>query len=201
MTSSYAGGSTGVQLLVAQGNPPYHELNRLGSGWSVQTTTLFAPLVARPGTTAILEIYNNATSGMTMSVDDLFAEQILSTAASQTYAIYAMVSTQKAVPSLTALSVQSSSSRAFYTTTASSKVVTGVSTTVVDNGWRPWGSVQAWGTATATPGNGWNAPVDGRLIVPPGASLCLHVVGALATASTFQVGAHWFEIPFTNNTI
>lgn len=201
MTMSFANGSAGTQLLVAQGNPPFNELNRLGSGWNVQTATLLQPLVAVPTNTAALEIWNNPTSGMTMSISDLFADQILSTAATQTYAIYAQVSTQKAVPTLTALSVFSNSSRQFYTPTANGRIVTGVGTTVVANGWRPWGSVQAWGTAAATPGNSWSAPVDGRLIVPPGASLCLHIVGSLATASTFQVGASWFEIPSQSNLI
>ena len=43
-------------------------------------------------------------------------------------------------------------------------------------------------TAAATPGNGWHAEVNGRLIVPPGASLCVTVAGSLATASSFQEG-------------
>ena len=167
-----------------------------GSMWNVQTATLFAPLTAVPTTVAALEIWNNTTTGggMSMIVTDLYAEQILATAASQTYAIYAMVTTAKAAaPTLGALSVFSQSGKAAYTTTASTRIVTGVGTTVAANGWRPWGSVQSWGTATATPGNAWNAPVDGRLIVPPGCSLALHIVGSLATASSFHVGASWVE--------
>ena len=39
-------------LLVASGNPPYMEVRRRGDGWTVQTTTLLAPLAAGPPTTA-----------------------------------------------------------------------------------------------------------------------------------------------------
>lgn len=183
-------------LLVSQGAaPPYTEATRTGNGWSAQTATLFAPLVAVPTTVAALELWNNSVSGMTMVISDLFADQVLSTAATQTYAIFACVTLAKVVPTLTALAVSSASGRQGYTSAVGARVVTGVGTTVIANGWRPWGNPQAWGTAAATPGNAWNAPVDGKLIVPPGSSLVVHVVGSLATASTFQVGASWYEIP------
>jgi hypothetical protein len=165
----------------------YAETSRRGQSYTVGTATLFAPLVAYPTTTAALEVYNNHPTKV-MVISELYAAQILSTAASQTYAIFAMVTTTKAVPTLTALSVFSNSGKAVITPTASGEIVTGVGTTVIANGWRPWGPPQAWGTATATPGNAWSVPVDGKLIVPNGCSICIHVVGALATASTFQAG-------------
>lgn len=177
-------------LLVTQDMPASAEMSRLGQSWTVGTSTLFAPLTAYPTTTAALEVYNNGTR--TFLVSELYAAQILATAAAQTYAIFAMVSTKKAVPSLTAMSVFSNTGKPFLTPTATSEIVTGVGTTVIANGWKPQGPPQAWGTATATPGNAWSVPVDGKLIVPPGCSLCLHVVGALATASTFQVGCSFF---------
>ena len=184
-------------LLVSQDAPPYAEATRLGIGWQTQTTTLFAPLVAVPTTTAALELWNNTQSGMNMVVDTLYAEQILSTAATQTYAIWACVSTPKAVPTLTALSITSPSGRSAITSAVGARVVTGVGTTVVANGWRPWGNPQSWGTAAATPGNAWHAEINGRLVVPPGSALLLHIVGSLATASTFHVGASWYELPIT----
>lgn len=182
-------------LRIAQGIPPYAEMGRRRLGWTVGTSTLFAPLVAYPTTTAALEIYNNYETETALVVTDLYASQILSTAATQTYAIFAMVTTAKAVPSLTALSIFSMSGKALITPTAASEIVTGVGTTVVANGWRPWGDVQGWGTAAATPGNSWSADVEGKLVVPPGCSLCVHVVGSLATASTFQAGASFYVVP------
>lgn len=185
------------ELLTAQGLPRYTEATRQGNGWSLQTATLFAPLVAIPTTVAALEIYNNYAA-LSLIIDTLFASQVVSTAASQTYAIYACVSTQKAAPANTALSIFSSNGRAVRATTAAGGVIAGIGTTVVANGWRPWGTVQAWGTATATPGNSWHVDIEGRLIVPPGCALLLHIMGALATASTFQVGASWYEDTITN---
>ena len=180
---------------VVQTFPASMEIMRRGDGWTVGTSTLFAPLVAYPSTTAELEVYNNGTRMMVVS--SLYAAQILSTAATQTYSIFAMVTTAKAIPTLTALSVFSLSGKALVTPTAASEIVTGVGTTVVANGWRPYGNVQAWGTAAATPGNAWSVDIDGKLIVPPGCSVCLHVVGSLATASTFQAGMsfNWVDLP------
>ena len=183
-----------TNLKVSQGAPDHMEITRLGGGWTAQTATLFAPLVAVPTTVAALELWNNTNNDMTMVIDTLFADQVLGTAATQTYAIFACVCIPKAVPTLTALTVNSLSGRGPYTSAVGSRVVTGVGTTVIAAGWRPWGDVQAWGTAAATPGNAWHVNVDGRLLVPPGCSLALHVVGSLATASTFQVGASWYEV-------
>ena len=191
-------GMTRPGLLVSQDAPPFFEMTRLGNGWQAQTATLLTPLVAVPTVTAALELWNNTTSGMNMAVDTLFADQILSTAATQTYAIYAQVTVPKAVPTLTALAIHSMSGRSAITSAVGTRVVTGVGTTVIANGWRPWGTVQAWGTAAATPGNSWHVEIGGRLIVPPGCSLCLHIVGSLATPSTFQVGASWYEIPVSS---
>ena len=181
-----AGADASGNLLVTQGNPSYAEIRRRGDAWTVQTATALTPLVAVPTTTAALEVYNNGTRAIVVS--DLFAEQILATAAVQAYAIYAMISTQKAVPTLTALVLNSLSGKALITPTATSEVVTGVGTTVVANGWHPYGNPANFGLAAATPGNAWSADISGKLIVWPGTSLCLHIVGSLATASTFQVG-------------
>lgn len=182
------------ELLTAQGLPAYTEITRKGLGFTVQTSTLFAPLTAVPTTTAALEVWNQTTSGVDLVIDTLYAEQILATAAAQSFAIFAMVTARKAVPSLTALSIVSPSGQASYTPTVGTPIVTGVGTTVVANGWRPWGMPIANGTAAATPMNSWHAEVNGRLIVPPGCSLCLHVVGSLATASSFHVGVSGYSV-------
>lgn len=173
---------------------PYGAPARSGRLWSVQTATLFAPLVAVPTTVAALEVWNASTT-YEYEVVDVFADQVLATAAAQTYAIYACVAKAVAAgPTITGLAVTSMNGAIGYTAAAGSgRLITGVGTTVVANGWRPWGSVQSWGTATATPGNAWHAEVNGKMVVPPQCSLLLHVVGALATASTFQVGATVLE--------
>ena len=191
-------GQTG--LLTNQGNAPYTELARQGI-WNVATVTAFAPIIAFPTTVARLEIFNNSAAAgplITLQIIDLFAFQLLGTAATQTYAIWAAVATE-AAPSSTALSVFSQSGKPLFTSGASSSIITGVGTTMVANGWRPWGTVQAWGTAAATPGNSLVAEVHGKLLVPPGAALHLQVVGSLATASTFQTLGASFAAVVQNN--
>lgn len=184
------------ELLTAQGLPPYTEMSRLGDGWTVQTSTLFAPIAAYPSTTARLEVFNN-NPGYVMVVVDVFAAQVLSTAATQTYAIFAMVTTQKAAPTLTALVLASLSGKALITPTAGGPVIPAVDTTVVANGWRPYGGWQAWGTAAATPGNAASAEVNGRLIAPYGTSVCVAPAGSIATASSFQCGLTFYWVPLS----
>lgn len=177
--------------LFAKGMLDYAELTRRGNGWTIITETAFDPVAAVPTTVAELEVYNNTTDQV-LIVADLFAFQLLSTAATQTYSIWAMVTTQKAVPTLAALEMYSLSGRQPITPTANGAVVPGAGTTVVANGWRPYGNVQAWGTAAATPGNGWSADINGKLLVPPKCSLAVAIAGSIATASSFHCGASFY---------
>lgn len=190
-----AGGDNQKNQLVASGNPSYMEVRRRGEGYTVQTATLLAPLTAVPTTTAAFELYNNGSRLMVIS--DLFAMHILSSTIVQSHAIYAGVTTAKALPTLTALAVNSLSGKALITPTATSEFVTGVGTTIISNGWRPWGVVQNFGLGAATPGESWSVPVDGRLVISPGTSLVLHIVGSIATASSFQVGCDFDMVSAT----
>lgn len=197
MTMTYNGQGQGIY---AFGNPAYTEITRQGNGWNLVTATAFTPVAAVPAVTAALEIFNNTTgnSSITLVVDSLFGFQLTSTAVVQAYGVWAMVTTQKVAPSNTALSVFSQSGRASYATTAASRIISAVGTTVVANGWRPFGPVQPWSTMAATPGQSIAAEVSGRLIVPPGTSLCVTIAGSVATASSWQVGASWYELPLVN---
>ena len=178
-----ASGDKQKNLLVAGGNPPYMEVRRRGQGWSVSSTTAFAALVDVPTTTARVEIYNNGTRLAVVS--DLHCFRLLGTAVAVGESIWAMVSTAKAVPSLTALTMFSLAGKAFIVPTATSEIVTGVGTTIVANGWVPYGGMVAY-LAAATPGAGWSVAVDGKLIIPPGCSLCLQVVASVNTAAAFN---------------
>jgi hypothetical protein len=189
------------ELLVATGMPDGVEMARRNdvAYQQVQTSTLLAPLVAVPTTTAALELWVALNSSRVMVVESLFADQILATAAAQEYAIYACVTRPKAVPSLTALAITDVNGNAdAITPTVGGEVVTGVGTTVVANGWRPYGPPHGGALAAATPMGSWEAPINGRLIVRPGQSLVVHVVGSLATASSFQVGAQFYMVPASN---
>ena len=186
-------------LFVAPDGPPYLEITRQGGHWNTISAAV-APLVAVPTTVAALELWNNSVSGMTMAVTDLWAFHLLGTTVLHNLSIWAQVTAPKAVPTLTASAIASQSGKAPYTSAVGSRVVVGQGTTVIANGWRPWGT-QFGVVSTALPGEAWSVPVDGKLIVPPGCSLCVHMVDAVATASSTQVGASWVEIltpPFVN---
>lgn len=187
-------------LLISQDAPAYTEVSRLGYGWSTMAVTAVAPEIGFPATLADLELWNNTNSGMAMVVDRLSVWEKVATAITRTTQLFAQVTAPKVVPTLTALVVGSMSGRGIYTSAVGSRVVTAVGTTVIANAWTPWGEPAAWGTAAATPGQAYDVQVRGRLIVPPGCSLCVTVIGPTATG-TYQVGASWHEIPTLANVL
>lgn len=182
-------------LLVAQGPAtPFSALNYGGGGWSC-ISAAGTPLVVIPTTLCIFEIFNNtgiAGPPAFMEIEDLLAFHLLGTAAVHNVSLWAEVTAPKAAPSLSAVVVGSSSGRAPYTSTAGTPVVTAAGTTVVSAGWQPFGNPNVSTTSTALPGEAWRASVDGKLTVPPGCSLAITCVDALATGSSVQVGAFWY---------
>ena len=174
-------------ILVAQGNPPYMEMLRRGDAWTTWTTTAITPLAARPTTTARLELYNNGDRVAVVS--DLHAYRLLGTAVGVGETLMAML-TKKVVPSLTAQALYSLSGKDLITPVVTSEMVTGIGTTVVENGWQPYGPPAAY-LAAATPGTGWSVPIDGKLQIFPGMSLCLQICASVATASSFHIGVTW----------
>ena len=181
------------ELFIAQGMPAYAEMTRQGDGWTVQTSTLLTPDAAYPGTNASLEVFNNFP-GWTIVVAEVFAAEVLSTAVAHASQIFAMVTTKKAAPSLGALVLASLNGRNAITPTANGPIITAVGTTVVANGWRPWGAGIGWGVAAATPGMAYSARVDGMLQAPYQCSVCLTPMNSVATASSFQVGMTFYLV-------
>lgn len=182
--------------LVSNGEAAYTEITRRGQSWQTMATSAVGALVARPTTTAAVEIWNGSAT-LSLVVDRLFTHELVTstTGLGGGAIIYAMVSKPVAAgPSVTALTVFGSSGKAY-----SGAVRTGVSTTVVDNGWFPWGTtVKKESAGAVVPGGAVTAEVMGRIIVPPFASLCLHVVSGYA-ADTFTSGASWYEKAFPAN--
>lgn len=176
-------------LLVANGAGLYTEASRSGITWNAISGAA-TPLVVIPTTLTIFEIYNNVANSI-LEVLDVFCFHLLGTAALHQPSIWAQVTAPKAAPSTASLVIGSQSGRTKYTDTASTPVVSGSGTTVVANGWRPFGTQSPGVVGTATPAEAWNARVDGALTVPYGCSLCVTVTDALATASSVQVGASW----------
>ena len=177
------------QLLVAQGAPRYAELSRKGNGYATMATGAVAALVVRPGVTAALEIFNNQ-AGKVLVVDRLFSHELVTstTGLGGGAGIYAMVTLPKDAPTDAALAINSLSGKPAQTKT----VKTAASTTVVDNGWFPYGgTVKKESAGAVVPGGILEALVEGRLRVPYGCSLCIHVVSGYA-GDTFTSGAAWY---------
>lgn len=179
------------EQLVAQGLPQYTEMTRLGQGWSTMSTTAVAGLVVRPGTTAAFEIYNaNGPGGVSLIIDRLFYFNLVSTNVIEGFSGWAQVSTPNrvaAAPTDGSFAVRGHSGSAY-----GGAVIAAASTTVVDSGWFPWTEAYQKGAGGVVPFGAVTAEVAGRLIVPPGASLGLHVVSSL-TGQTFTQGASWYE--------
>ena len=196
-------GSSGTELemsvdsagnqFVALGALPYSELTRLGQGWQTMSTSAAAALVARPSTLAAVEIWNGYQD-RSLEIDRLFAHELVTstTGLGGGAGIWACVSAPVvAGPSITALTIIGNSGKTY-----NGLVRTGVGTTVVANGWFPWGAaVKKESAGAVVPGGQIVAEVNGRITVPPYASLLIHVVSGYA-ADTFTMGASWFEKMF-----
>lgn len=180
------------EQFATMGLPPYTEMTRKGNGWATMATSAIAGLVVRPSTVAALELWNGYNAGgPSLIVDRVFAFNLVTTAANEGFSVWAQVTTVKAAPSSASLVVRGNSGKVY-----SGSVVNAVGTTVIDSGWFPWTNGLVTGGAGVTPYGCAIANVEGRLIVPPGCSLCLHVVSSLV-GQTFTNGAGWFEETLT----
>ena len=172
-------------LFVAQGQASGTEGTRKGERWGTMATGAVAGLVIRPTTVAALEIWNNQAS-KSMVIDRIFSQMLVSTNVVESAILYAMVTLPKDAPTDAALAINSLSGKP----AATKQVKTAASTTVVDNGWFPYGEGFTKGAGGVVPHGGLVANVDGKIIVPPGCALCLHVLASLV-GQTFTSGAIW----------
>ena len=178
-------------LLAAQGAfPRYTEMARRGNGYSTMATSAVAALVVRPTTAAALEI-QNVTAGKVMVIDRIFSHELVTstTGLGGGAVLYAMVTLPTPVLITdAALVIRSLSGKQ----PQNKAVFTAASTTVVDNGWFPYGNtVKKESAGAVVPGGALEALIEGRLLVPFGSSLCLHVVSGY-TGDTFTSGAAWY---------
>lgn len=189
--TEFVGSPEGAQF-VNQFQPRYMELSRMGAGWQTMQTSATAALVVRPSTVTGLELWNGSNQ-LSMVVDRLFSQELVTstTGLGGGCQIWAQVTLPKATPSSASLAIIGNSNKAY-----SGSVVTAVGTTVIANGWFPWGNALKKESAGAVvPGGGLEAFPEGRIVVPPGCSLCVTVVSGYA-ADTFCSGASWYEYNF-----
>jgi hypothetical protein len=181
------------EQLIATGLPRGSEMVRRGQAWGTMSTVAVAGLVVRPSTVAAFEIFNGyAAAGKSLVIDRLFFFNLVSAQVAQGWTGWACVTAAKAAVTSGSFVVRGASGKSY-----GGPVIAAASTTILDSGWFPWavGSIKPV-EATVTPNGGAVVDVDGRLIVPPQCSLCLHAV-AQTTASTFTQGASWYEEQLT----
>jgi len=143
-------------------------------------------VVVRPSATAAVEIWNGEQGGgYSYVVDRAFAWNLVATAVNSNAVMWAMVTKAKAAPANTLAPIGLSGK------VYGGKALVAVGTTVTDNGWYPIGPNYIASNAAA-PGGGWEALIEGRIIVPPQCSLCLHVSGSIV-GDTYTQGAAWYE--------
>ena len=181
--------------------PSGAELSRRYPSFSLCQATGTAPLVAIPTTTTAFELYNNTASVGTESyliIDSIFSFRLLGTAAGFTWGLWGCVASAKAAPTGEALNLGSLAgkpTRALLT--AGDSLLVGRGTTVIANGWRPWGvATIELHTESAVPQGTLAVDVFGKMIVPPSAALCLHAVANTATG-TNVFGASGWIVPAT----
>lgn len=206
IAQGFDGGSSGdvqvlslteqYELLVAMGSSAYEETVRMGRSFEVHTTSAVAAVVAVPTTANLLSIYNaEPDGGRSLIIDRLWALMGAGTAAAGQATILACLGQTRVAALATASLVQTAlnglggkDSKVINSTTALD-AVTGVA-----GNWRVAPGLKGGQKpgAGATPGVFADAEVNGRLIVPPGRLLALHVL-ADVVGSTFTVGAEWHE--------
>jgi len=193
-----AQGSAAGDAMVAQGAASYEEITRAGLAFHCISATSTAAVVAIPTTASLFSIWNSADDGGKSIVIDAvfgFASDV-GAAHEQSALIYVLGQTRVAT---NAGAIVVRRNNGYGATNDSVAICDDVTTldavTGVTIGWMPIGN--SVNTAVVSlGGQALYAPVDGRLIVPPGRLFALHVISA-SVGGLWQVGAMWHEKQLT----
>ncbi len=187
------------ELLTAAGDAKYTEITRAGS-FIYRNTTAVAALTGLPTTATNTAFRNSADDGgPSVIIDAIFALQIGNGAAAfgQWGMIYVIGQTRvdsQAVDVLVPRKANGLGSTSGQVGTVVTQSIGGTAldgTTGVAIGWMPIGPTVTTVVASL-PGTQMWADVDGRLILPPGHIIGLHVL-ASQTTPTFVMGMMWHE--------
>lgn len=187
-----------LELLVAQGASSGEANTIAGRAYSTRTTTAVAAVVAIPTTAVMLAFYNTEPDdGESAIFDDFFAQNVVSTAvASQAQILVCIGQIRETAPTnalptiIKRNGLGGGSGGSILSGQLTATALPG-GTGVAAN-WIPWGPSAVKPGAATTPGYGIWAPVDGKIILPPGRFLGLHVI-ANVVGETFVIGANWHE--------
>ena len=186
-------------MLVTPTFSPEIELTRRGNGLMAITTAAVAALVARPSTTALATLKNNEPGGGKSYIIDAAMAFMLVTGTAENFASIwlcvhpagfteAITDNITARGNLTGKPVVNPGSSLF-----------GVDDTVPDSGWFPWGPIATAQVTGVTPSGAIEAPINGKIILPPSAAVSIHVVSG-TTNEDFTVGFRWYEEQMPVNT-
>lgn len=185
-------------LLIAMGNAPYLDINRIGRSFKLVTATAVASAAAIPTTTGGLSIYNNEPdNGRSYIIDFISATGIATAAAAGHAQLLALVGqVREAIPTDSGLvPTKMNGLGGGNVDTRARSILTGTAlpaTTGVANNWFPVGPGIERTVATSVPGAGLFWAAEGRIIVPPGRYFSACVLADTA-ASTFQICIAWHE--------
>jgi len=187
-----------IELLVAQGAPPYSEVVRAGRAFWTGTTTALAAVVAIPTTATMLALYNNdVDGGRSLIIDWVAAQNVVSTAvASQAQILGNIGQVRETAPTDAALSIKKRNGMGSGTNDTKVRTIVSAtalpSTTGVAANWFPIGGNGVKPGAAGTPGYGMYQRMDGDIIVPPGRYFAMHVL-ANVVGETFMAFCGWHE--------
>lgn len=188
-----------LEQLVAHGAAPWREVVRPGRAFVVTTTAAIAAVVTSPTTAHMLAIYNNASDGgESVVVDWVAASNVASTAvASQAQILVNIGQVRETAPTDAALTILKLNGYGGGTNDTNVRTILNATalpaTTGAAGRWFPFGTNAGKPGGAATPGYGVWAPVDGRIIVPPGRYFAMHVL-ANVVGETFTASIGWHEV-------
>uniref|UniRef100_A0A6M3XZZ5 Uncharacterized protein n=1 Tax=viral metagenome TaxID=1070528 RepID=A0A6M3XZZ5_9ZZZZ len=199
-TELSAQGTDAGEKLVAPGAAEYEELTRQGYSFHVTSTTATASVVALPTRAAGIAMSNaDEDGGKSIIIDAIYAINIVGHGSLGQFGLICVLGqTDVAMVARTLIPRKNNGGGPSYDSIAN--VAAGGSTvldavTGVAIGWIPMGT-SASQSVISLPGVVLWAPVDGRIIIPPGRAFGVNVIGNNAT-NTFNCGIVWHEKQLT----
>ena len=185
-----AKGGIGGDQHISQYLPPGAVLTALGGSYQAMTVTAGAALVVRPTTVPLATLWNGeAGGGKSLVIERAFAFNLVSSGPDTKYGIWLCVHPVGLAAIVDTITTKNNQAgKAGYGGNARMALATAV----VDDGWFPWiggGETVTW----PLPGSMVVAEVNGRIIIPPTASISITVV-ATSIVNTFTAGFHWHEV-------
>ncbi len=185
--------------LNAQGDSKYADITRAGKAFSMKSTTVVAAVTALPTTAVNIAFYNtDPDGGRSMVIDAIFAEHTGNAGAAleqatiigvlgQTRIIVTTMADSGLIPrKLNGLGPTTDTCARMSIAAETLDAITGVAV-----GWIPL-ATSITTTVISLPGGQLFAPIDGRLIIPPGRFFGLHVLAASVDID-FNMGMMWHE--------